>query len=168
MQSEIQCPNCRKTFSGDITADKITCPACEKPLARSAQITQILDKWYYPRRWYRDVAKPSLSYLLEMLWTANGQGEKLFAAVAPPNVNYNVFVHQVTKAIARGVDEGWAKIEIPEDPFGDNPIYKLSYLDSEKFADAVAAIYPEVDWEETVAIDELMGEPKTEATEKAP
>lgn len=158
MQTEIQCPSCRGTFLGDVTADQVVCSECRRPVARTAQISQILEKWYYPRRWYRDVAKPTMGYLVEMLWTADGQGEKLYAAVAPPNTNYQVFVHQVTRAIVKGIDDGWARIEIPEDPFGDNPIYKLSYLDSEKFADAVAAIYPDVDWEETIAVEEPVGE----------
>lgn len=157
MQTDIYCPSCHKTFSGDITADKIECSECGRPLARTAQLTQILEKWYYPRRWYRDVPKPSLNYLLEMLWTADGQGEKLYAAVAPPNTNYEVFVHRVTRAIAKGVDEGWVQVQIPEDPFADNPVYKLSYLDSERFADAVAALFPEVDWDEMVTVEEPEG-----------
>jgi hypothetical protein len=167
MQMMIQCPNCRKTFRGDINADQVVCTECGRPMARSAQISQILEAWYYPRRWFRDVAKPNLNYLLEMLWTAEGQGEKLYAAVAPPNTNYNVFVHQVTRAIAKGVDEGWAHIELPENPFDDDPIYKLSYLDSEKFADAVAAIYPNVNWDETVAVEDLPGEQPAEKAEES-
>ncbi len=154
MQTDIFCPSCRKMFSGDITADRVECSECGRPLARTAQLSQILEKWYYPRRWYRDVPKPSLNYLLEMLWTADGQGEKLYAAVAPPHTNYEAFVHRVTRAIAKGVDEGWAQIQIPEDPFADNPVYKLSYLDSERFADAVAALFPEVDWDETITVEE--------------
>lgn len=155
MQSEIYCPNCRKTFQGDITAEEVVCSACGKPMARTAQLTQVLERWYFPRRWYRDVPRPSLNYLLEMLWTAEGQGEKLYTAVAPPNVNYQVFVHQVTRVIHKGVDEGWAQVEIPEDPYCDDPVYKLTYLDSERFADSVAALYPEVDWDETIAVEEV-------------
>jgi len=154
MQTDIYCPNCHRAFQGDITADEVVCSHCGRPLARTAQLTQILEKWYYPRRWYRDVPKPSLSYLLEMLWTADGQGEKLFAAIAPPNTNYQSFVHRVTRTIMSGVDEGWAKVEIPADAFGDNPIYKLSYLDSERFADRVAALFPDVDWDETITVEE--------------
>lgn len=157
MQTDIQCPDCRKTFQADITADKVVCSHCERPLARTAQLSQILDKWYYPRRWYRDVPKANLGFLVEALWTAEGQGQRLYAAVSPPNTNYHVFVHQVTRAIMKGIDEGWAKVEIPEDPFCDNPVYKLSYLDSERFADAVAALYPNVDWEETITLEEGEG-----------
>ncbi|MHB1006351.1 MAG: zinc ribbon domain-containing protein [Chloroflexota bacterium] len=155
MQTEIYCPTCRKVFQGDITADSIACANCGQVMTRTAQLSQILERWYYPRRWYRDVPKPSLSFLLEMLWTADGQGEKLYAAVAPPNINYQVFVHQVTRAIQHGVDDGWARVEVPEDPWADNPIYKLSYLDSERFADAVARIYPDVDWDETIAVEDF-------------
>ncbi|MCL4465539.1 MAG: zinc-ribbon domain-containing protein [Chloroflexi bacterium] len=152
------CPNCHKRFATDPGAEQIACASCGKPMARTQQVSQILETWYWPRRWYRDVPKPSLNFLLEMLWTADGQGEKLFTAVAPPNVNYQSFVHQVTRAIMKGVDAGWAQLEVPEDPFADNPIYKLSYLDSEKFADAVTALFPNVDWDETITVEEPLAE----------
>ncbi|MDA8216908.1 MAG: hypothetical protein M0Z94_04745 [Dehalococcoidales bacterium] len=154
MQNEIYCSGCRKTFKGDIRADKLICSHCGREMPRSEQLTQVLETWYYPRRWYRDVPRPSLKYLLEMLWTADGQGEKLYTAVTPPNTNYQSFLHQVTRVIFKGVDEGWVKVEIPEDPFSDNPMYKLSYLDSEMFADGVAALFPTVNWDETIAVEE--------------
>ncbi len=161
MQAPIQCPECRETFETDVTADKIVCEHCQSPLPRTKQVEQILERWYYPRRWFRDVTRPSLSYLVEMLWTANGQGERLYAAVSPPHVNYNSFVHQVTRTIIRGIDDGWATIELPEDPFEDDPLYKLSFANSDRFADAVAALYPNVDWDETIAIEQL---PKLQET----
>jgi hypothetical protein len=151
---DFYCTDCRKRFAADPAADKVVCGACGKTLQRTTHLTQVLETWYWPRRWYRDVPKPSLNFLIEMLWTADGQGEKLFAAVAPPNVNYQSFLHQVTRTIMKGVDDGWAKVEIPEEPFADNPIYRLSYLDSEKFADAVAAVFPDVDWDETITVEE--------------
>lgn len=154
MQTEFQCSNCRKKFQAEVQAEKVVCPHCQHPLPRTAQISQILETWYYPRRWYRDVPKMTLGLLVEALWTSDGQGEKMYKAVSPPRTNYQVFVHSVTKALIKGLDEGWVKMEIPEDPFIDNPVYRLSYLDSERFADTVAKLFPDVNWDETITIEE--------------
>jgi hypothetical protein len=58
----------------------------------------------------------------------------------------------VTRAIARGLDEGWMELDFPEDPLADDPVYKLDFKDSDRFAREMEALFPEVDWDETIEV----------------
>jgi hypothetical protein len=61
----------------------------------------------------------------------------------------------------RGIDDGWAELTFPEDPLGEDPQYVLTIVDSEKFADGVEKLFPEVNWDEPVsaAVLEAVGAP---------
>ena len=48
-------------------------------------------------------------------------------------------------------DEGWADLQFPPDPLAEDPQYVLTIVDSEKFADGVEKLFPEVDWDEPVS-----------------
>lgn len=91
-----------------------------------------------------------MPFLIERLWTANGQGERLYEGIAPPYANYDIFRHLVTRAIIQGIDAGWAALTFPADPLVEDPQYELRIVDSEQFATAVEALFPEVDWDEPI------------------
>ena len=149
---ELTCPNCRKTFETTDFGEVIPCPHCGQRLTKIAQLGQLLDQWFYPRRWRADLLEPNPYYLLEKLWTANGQGETLYRGVAPHNANYDIFRNMVTRLVARGVDEGWIDLEFPDDPLEENPIFQLKFRDSDRFAREVEALFPEVDWDEQIEV----------------
>ena len=123
----------------------------------SQQLDQLLDQWFYPRRWRADLHEPNPFYLLEKLWTANGQGETLYNGIAPAHANYDVFRHLVTRLVAQGVDEGWVELEFPDDPLDENPVYQLKFGDPDRFARGVERLFPEVDWDEQIEVPAAEG-----------
>jgi hypothetical protein len=134
--------------AGEVTS----CPNCKQRLGKVVQLDQLLARWYEPRRWRADLVKPSVPYLVERLWTANGQGERLFAGVGPKYTNYDIFRHLVTRLMIEGIDAGWAELTFPDDPLAEDPQYVLTIVDSERFAESVEKLFPEVDWDEPVSV----------------
>ena len=121
-------------------------------LTRIAQLDQLLARWWEPRRWRADLVKPNVPYLIERLWTANGQGERLYTGVSPKYTNYDIFRNMVTRLMIRGIDDGWAELTFPDDPLAEDPQYVLTIVDSERFAEGVEKLFPEVDWDEPVSL----------------
>ena len=149
---EFTCRNCRKTFASAEFGQPMKCPHCGDRLGLLAQLDELLEQWFYPRRWRADLHEPNPFYLLEKLWTANGQGVTLYEGIAPQHANYDVFRNLVTRLVARGVDEGWIELEFPDDPLEENPVYQLKFADPDRFARGVEALFPEVDWDEQIEV----------------
>jgi DNA-directed RNA polymerase subunit RPC12/RpoP len=149
---EFKCQSCRKTFESTEWGTAISCPDCGERLSRIMQLDQLLEQWFYPRRWRADLHEPNPYYLLEKLWTANGQGETLYNGIAPQYANYDVFRNLVTRLVARGVDEGWVELEFPDDPLEENPVYQLKFSDADRFARGVEQLFPEVNWDEQIEV----------------
>src|SRR3954466_13541090 len=147
---EFTCQSCRKTFQSTDWGTVLSCTHCHESLGRIAQLDELLDQWFYPRRWRADLHEPNPYYLLEKLWTANGQGETLYNGIAPQYANYDVFRNLVTRLVARGVDEGWVELEFPDDPLEENPVYQLKFTDADRFARGVEQLFPGGDWGEQI------------------
>jgi hypothetical protein len=156
---DLTCPQCGASVSIARAGDPEQCPSCNQKLGPVVQLDQLLARWWEPRRWRADLVKPSVPYLIERLWTANGQGERLYAGVSPHYTNYDIFRNMVTRLMIRGIDEGWAELTFPDDPLAEDPQYVLKIVDSERFADGVEKLFPEVNWDEPVsaAIAEAVG-----------
>ncbi len=154
---EFTCRNCRRAFESADYGSPLPCPHCGEQLTRINQLDQLLDQWFYPRRWRADLHQPNPYYLLEKLWTANGQGETLYTGIAPEHANYDVFRHLVTRLVAKGVDEGWVELTFPDDPTEENPVYELKFSDPDRFAREVERLFPEVNWDEQI---EVPGQPE--------
>jgi hypothetical protein len=137
------------------------CPLCSETFTRIQQLDQLLEQWFYPRRWRADLHQPNPYYLLEKLWTANGQGETLYNGIAPAHANYDVFRHLVTRLVAQGVDEGWVELEFPDSPLDENPVYQLKFGDPDRFAKGVEKLFPEVDWDEQIEVPAIEVEAET-------
>jgi len=133
--------------------DVESCPACKQKLGKIAQLDQLLARWWEPRRWRADLVKPNVPYLIERLWTANGQGVRLYEGVSPKYTNYDIFRNMVTRLMVRGIDDGWADLTFPDDPVAEDPQYVLTIVDSERFAEEVEKLFPEVDWDEAVSVN---------------
>src|SRR5918912_533008 len=145
------CPHCRATVSVAHAGEVRNCPSCREKLTKVTQLDQLLARWWEPRRWRADLVKPSVPYLVERLWTANGQGERLYSGVSPRYTNYDIFRHLVTRLMIRGIDEGWAALTFPDDPLAEDPQYVLTIVQSDRFAQEVEKLFPEVDWDEPVS-----------------
>ncbi len=148
---DFTCPQCGTSISVAHAGDVRTCPSCQNKLTRVAQLDQLLARWWEPRRWRADLVKPNVPYLVERLWTANGQGERLYSGVSPRYTNYDIFRNMVTRLMIRGIDEGWAELTFPDDPLAEDPQYVLTIVQSERFAQEVEKLFPEVDWDEPVS-----------------
>jgi DNA-directed RNA polymerase subunit RPC12/RpoP len=151
-QIEFTCPNCGASVTVDKAGEVVACPSCKQKLTRVAQLDQLLARWWEPRRWRADLVKPNVPYLIERLWTANGQGERLYTGVSPKYTNYDIFRNMVTRLMIRGIDDGWAELTFPPDPLAEDPQYVLTIVDSERFAESVEKLFPEVDWDEPVSV----------------
>ncbi len=125
---EFTCPQCGTIVGVEQAGDVRACPACKLKVGKVVQLDQLLARWWEPRRWRADLVKPNVPYLVERLWTANGQGERLYTGVS-------------------------------RDPLAEDPQYVLTIVDSEKFAEGVEKLFPEVDWDEPVsaAVAEAVG-----------
>ena len=166
---EFTCPQCGAIVHVEHAGDVRNCPACKQRLGKAIQLDQLLSRWWEPRRWRADLVKPNVPYLIERLWTANGQGERLYNGVSPKYTNYDIFRNMVTRLMIRGIDEGWAELQFPVDPLAEDPQYVLTIVDSERFAEGVEKLFPEVDWDEPVslAVAEAAGAAPSKRAKKA-
>jgi hypothetical protein len=149
---DFTCPSCGATVTVEHAGDVTPCKKCTQKLNKIAQLDQLLARWWDPRRWRADLVKPNVPYLIERLWTANGQGERLYSGVSPRYTNYDIFRNMVTRLMITGIDEGWAELTFPADPLAEDPQYVLTIVDSERFAEGVEKLFPEVDWDEPVSV----------------
>src|ERR687884_500884 len=149
---DFTCPQCGATVPVQRAGQVTACPACNQKLGKVAQLDQLLARWWEPRRWRADLVKPSVPYLVERLWTANGQGERLYSGVAPKYTNYDIFRNLVTRLMIRGIDDGWAELTFPANPLAEDPQYVLTSVDSEGFARGVKKLFPEGDGAEPVSM----------------
>jgi predicted RNA-binding Zn-ribbon protein involved in translation (DUF1610 family) len=149
---DFACPQCGAVVSVEHAGDVRDCPACRQKVGKVAQLDQLLARWWEPRRWRADLVKPNVPYLIERLWTANGQGERLYTGVSPKYTNYDIFRNMVTRLMIRGIDDGWAELTFPADPLAEDPQYVLTIVDSDRFAEGVERLFPEVDWDEPVSL----------------
>jgi len=156
---DFKCPQCGASVPVEHAGIVRECPGCKHKLTRVEQLDQLLARWWVPRRWRADLVRPSVPYLIERLWTANGQGVKLYEGVSPKYTNYDIFRNMITRLMISGIDAGWAELQFPDDPLAEDPQYVLTIVDSERFADGVEKLFPEVDWDEPVqmAVAEAAG-----------
>lgn len=157
----LTCPECHRPFSANRFGNNVRCTHCRARVSKLEQLRQLLAHWYYPRRWRVDLVEPNVYFLIEKLWTANGQGERLYAGIAPPNINYDIFRNMVTRAIARGIEEGWMDLTFPSNPLDENPVYKLKFKDPDRFAKEIEALFPDVNWDEQIQVPIPEGEEPT-------
>ncbi|HET6320342.1 MAG TPA: hypothetical protein VFG86_28125, partial [Chloroflexota bacterium] len=100
---DFKCPACGANVHVKHAGDVEKCDACKQKLSKVTQLDQLLARWWEPRRWRADLVKPSVPYLIERLWTANGQGERLYSGVSPKYTNYDIFRNMVTRLMVRGI-----------------------------------------------------------------
>lgn len=163
---DFTCPNCGSTLTLERAGEEKNCSSCGQKLTKVVQLDQLLARWWEPRRWRADLVKPNVPYLIERLWTANGQGERLYVGVSPKYTNYDIFRNMVTRLMIRGIDDGWAALDFPSDPLSEDPQYVLTIVDSERFAEGVEKLFPEVDWDEPVSVAVADAVGAAEATPK--
>src|SRR5438270_13332751 len=137
MAIDFTCPHCGTTISVEHAGETHTCPTCKQTLGKVAQLDQLLARWWEPRRWRADLVKPNVPYLIERLWTANGQGERLYAGVSPQYSSYDIFRNLVTWPLIRGIHDGWPEVPFPSGLLAEAPQGVLTIVCSERFPEGV-------------------------------
>ena len=153
IRKNLNCQHCGRAFDADLMADSPKCSHCGAPLSRIEQVTELLDMWYYPRRWQRAIDRPSVAFLVERLWSQQFDPRKLYEGLAPSRTNFEVFCHTVTQVVMQGIRQGWVKLHLPDDPLADDPMYRLEFLDQERFADEMERALPDVSWEGQIEVE---------------
>ncbi|MCL4541952.1 MAG: hypothetical protein M1396_06410 [Chloroflexi bacterium] len=159
MLSSVTCPQCGQRVAVRGEPEQLECLACDHLLSKWYRFNALLDQWYETKKWRKDIIRPDPMHVLEMLWTANGMGERIYQATSPKSTPYSIFVFTVTRAIARGIDDGWVEIIEPLYPLAADPVYRLKFTDPDRLPDEIAKLYPEVNMdEEIVAPADSLGE----------
>lgn len=159
VRKNLRCPSCGKTFEADLKADAITCTHCQHKLSRVDQVQELLEEWYYPRRWMRDIERPRARFLIERLWQQQFEPHEMYERLAPSNTNFEVFCYSVTRVVISGIESGWAELSLPDDPMVNDPVYKLQILDLERFTDEMEKALPDVSWDEDIEVTETRTAP---------
>lgn len=162
IRKNLRCPDCSKTFEANLTADSVVCSHCQHRLSRVDQVQALLEEWYYPRRWQRDIERPRARFLIERLWQQQFNPNELYERLAPNSTNFEVFCYTVTRVTIKGIEAGWAKLDLPEDPLADDPVYKLQILDLERFTAEMETSLPDVNWDEDIEVADKSAEPAPE------
>jgi phage FluMu protein Com len=165
ISKNLRCPDCGKVYEATLTADAVVCPHCQHRVSRVDQVQALLEEWYYPRRWNRDVDRPRARFLIERLWQQQFDPHELYEQLAPKETNFEVFCYTVTRVTIKGIEGGWAKLDLPEDPLADDPIYKLQILDLERFTEEMEKALPDVNWDEDIEVVGQSSEPAPEQQE---
>jgi hypothetical protein len=152
IKKNLRCAQCGKTYEADLTADVVKCLHCQRSLPRIDQVTALLDEWYYPRRWQRNVDRPRARLLVERLWQQQFEPQSLYENLAPKETNFEVFCYNVTGIVINGIQDGWIKLTLPKDPMADDPIYNLEISNLERFTTEMEKAMPDVNWDEDVEI----------------
>ena len=164
IKKNLRCAQCGKTYEANLVAETINCPHCQHRLPRIDQVTSLLEEWYYPRRWYRNVDKPRARLLIERLWQQQFEAQSLYENLGPKETNFEVFCYTVTGIVINGIEDGWVKLTLPKDPMVDDPIYNLEITDLERFTAEMEKAMPDVNWDEDV---EIVVNPPEAASETA-
>jgi hypothetical protein len=152
MHKNLRCAECGERYDADLMADAVACPKCRHKLPRIDQVRELLDEWYYPRRWYKDVDRPRARFLVERLWQQQFEPQHLYQTLAPANTNFDVFCFTVTNIVINGVEQGWARLDLPENPLADDPVYRLQITDLDRFTAAMEEAMPDVHWDGDVEV----------------
>ncbi len=159
MRKNLSCPQCGKSYEADLMAAAVLCPHCQHKVSRVDQAQRLLEEWYYPRRWQRDVDRPRTRFLIERLWQQQFEPQGLYASLGPKETNFDVFCFTVTSVVIKGIEDGWVRLDLPADPLADDPIYKLEILNLERFTAEMEKSLPDVNWDEDIEVSDATPAP---------
>jgi hypothetical protein len=101
----------------------------------------IVDHWFAPPPQRASIFYPRHRKLLELMWTADGRGRETYEALQPEKVSYDQFVRRATDIVERGLAEGWITATIPAAPTEDDHEYAIHFLDPDRWADELTALF---------------------------
>src|SRR5438105_10724670 len=83
------------------------CAECGGSYRPMALLEGLVDRWFAPPPQHVSELYPRHLKLIELMWTADGRGQEMYAALGLERVSYPQFVRRATELVVRGLDEGW-------------------------------------------------------------
>jgi hypothetical protein len=106
-----------------------------------ALLEGIVDRLFAPPAQSVSEFYPRHLKLVELMWTADGRGRETYEALGLEKVSYTQFVTRATKVVLQGLAEGWIEIDIPAAPTTDDSVYRVRFVDAERWADELTAAF---------------------------
>lgn len=155
-----QCRVCGGIFRAREGGSGVQCRYCQEAIAKLGNAYLDLLEANRSGQKRDDITNAFHFQVIEKLWSADGKGEQFFGVIQPKDVPYEVFLHMVTAVVIKGINEGWVQLTLPAvdilrrpgDAAADKNYIKLEYLDSDRWVEEVCALFPEVDWDETIKV----------------
>jgi hypothetical protein len=101
----------------------------------------LVDRWFAPPAQHVSEFYPRHLKLIELMWTAEGRGREMYAALDPEKVSYSQFVTRATQLVVRGLAEGWIEADIPVAPTDDVEAYRIRFVDPDRWADELTVAF---------------------------
>ena len=117
------------------------CAECGGPYRPMALLEGLVDRWFAPPAQQVSELYPRHLKLIELLWTAEGRGREMYAALGLERVSYPQFVRRATELVVRGLAEGWIEADIPAAPTPDDKAYRIRFIDADRWADELTAAF---------------------------
>jgi hypothetical protein len=117
------------------------CAECGGRYRRMALLEGLVDHWFAPPAQHVSEFFPRHLKLIELMWTAEGRGRATFEAMALDKVSYTQFVTRATQVVIRGLTEGWIEADIPSAPTTDDSLYRVRFVDPDRWADELTAAF---------------------------
>jgi hypothetical protein len=106
-----------------------------------APLEGLVDRWFAPPAQHISELYPRHLKLVQLMWTGEGRGREMYAALGPTKVSYAQFVNLATQLVVRGLAEGWIEADIPAAPTPDDEAYRIRFVDPERWADELTALF---------------------------
>jgi hypothetical protein len=106
-----------------------------------ALLEGIFDRLFAPPPQHVSEFYPRHLKLIELIWTADGRGREMYAALALEKVSYSQFVTRATQVVVRGLAEGWIEIDMPPAPTADDSLYRVRFVEADRWADELTAAF---------------------------
>jgi hypothetical protein len=106
-----------------------------------ALLEGLVDRWFAPPAQHISELYPRHLKLIELMWTADGRGREMYAALGLTKVSYSQFVSRATQLVVRGLAEGWIQADIPTAPTTDDTAYAIRFVDPDRWAGELTALF---------------------------
>ena len=117
------------------------CAECGGPYRPMALLEGLVDRWFAPPAQHISELYPRHLKLIELMWTAEGRGREMYAALGLERVSYPQFVRRATELVVRGLAEGWIEADLPAAPTPDDKAYRIRFVDADRWADELTAAF---------------------------
>src|SRR5215216_6667354 len=117
-----------------------TCSECGGYLLHFGPLEGLVDRFFAPPDQVDSQLHHRHVQMVELLWTQDNRGREYFDIIQP-QVSYSRFVKLVTVLVFRGLQEGWAELQLPPAPVPDDRAYKLVFTQPDRFVEEMTRLF---------------------------